>query len=68
MSSLTGEMWQYESWMTSHDPDFWAKAGDVCGLYVNPPVNAGVWSVDEKTGMLLDVGSSVPRLVTISFP
>jgi transposase len=43
--------WQYESWMTSHDPDFWAKAADVCGLYVDPPVNAVVWSVDEKTGM-----------------
>src|SRR3954447_9995439 len=26
--------WQYESWMTSHDPDFWVKAADVCGLYV----------------------------------
>ena len=37
--------------MTSHDPDFWAKAGDVCGLYLNPPENAVVWSVDEKTGM-----------------
>ncbi|GIH21271.1 hypothetical protein Raf01_94430 [Rugosimonospora africana] len=37
--------------MTSHDPDFWAKAGDVCGLYIDPPVNAVVWSVDEKTGM-----------------
>jgi hypothetical protein len=24
--------------MTSHDPDFWEKAGDVCGLYLNPPV------------------------------
>src|SRR3974390_3151005 len=23
--------WQVESWMTSHDPDFWEKAGDVCG-------------------------------------
>jgi len=43
--------WQVESWMTSHDPDFWAKAGDVCGLYLNPPENAVVWSVDEKTGM-----------------
>ncbi|MEV0397495.1 hypothetical protein AB0I07_30870, partial [Polymorphospora rubra] len=21
--------WQYESWMTSHDPDFWVKAADV---------------------------------------
>jgi transposase len=37
--------------MTSHDPEFWEKAGDVCGLYLNPPENALVWSVDEKTGM-----------------
>ena len=43
--------WQVESWMTSHDPDFWEKAGDVCGLYLNPPVNAVVWSVDEKSGI-----------------
>ena len=43
--------WQVQSWMTSHDPDFWAKAGDVCGLYLNPPDNALVWSVDEKTGI-----------------
>jgi transposase len=43
--------WQVRSWMTSHDPDFWAKAGDVCGLYLNPPQNAVVWSVDEKSGM-----------------
>lgn len=43
--------WQVESWMTSHDPDFWEKAGDVCGLYLNPPENVVVWSVDEKSGM-----------------
>lgn len=43
--------WQVRSWMTSHDPDFWAKAADVCGLYLDPPANAMVWSVDEKTGM-----------------
>ena len=43
--------WQVESWMTSHDPDFWEKAGDVCGLYLDPPANAVVWSVDEKTGI-----------------
>jgi transposase len=43
--------WQTESWMTSHDPEFWEKAADVCGLYLNPPENAVVWSVDEKTGM-----------------
>jgi transposase len=41
--------WQTQSWMTSHDPDFWAKAADVCGLYLNPPTNAIVWSVDEKS-------------------
>jgi transposase len=43
--------WQVRSWMTSHDPDFWVKAADVCGLYLNPPENAMVWSLDEKTGM-----------------
>jgi len=37
--------------MTSHDPAFWEKAADVCGLYLNPPENAIVWSVDEKTSI-----------------
>lgn len=49
--SLDLKPWQTESWMTSHDPDFWEKAADVCGLYLNPPENALVWSVDEKTGI-----------------
>ncbi|MGH9205947.1 MAG: IS630 family transposase [Acidimicrobiales bacterium] len=49
--SLDLKPWQVESWMTSHDPDFWAKASDVCGLYLDPPENAVVWSVDEKSGM-----------------
>jgi transposase len=43
--------WQTESWLTSHDPEFWAKAADVCGLYLDPPDNAVVWSVDEKSGI-----------------
>jgi transposase len=43
--------WQTQSWMTSHDPGFWEKATDVCGLYLNPPENVVVWSVDEKSGM-----------------
>jgi len=43
--------WQVRSWMTSHDPDFWAKAADVCGLYLRPPEKAVVYSVDEKSGM-----------------
>lgn len=43
--------WQTTSWMTSKDPEFWVKAADVCGLYLNPPHHAVVWSVDEKTGI-----------------
>ena len=50
-SALDLKPWQVESWMTSHDPDFWEKAGDVCGLYLNPPENAVIWSVDEKSGI-----------------
>jgi transposase len=43
--------WQVRSWMTSHDPDFWVKAADICGLYLDPPDNAVVYSIDEKSGM-----------------
>ncbi|HEX4218315.1 MAG TPA: helix-turn-helix domain-containing protein [Acidimicrobiales bacterium] len=49
-SALDLKPWQVESWMTSHDPDFWTKAADVCALYLNPPENGVVWSVDEKSG------------------
>jgi hypothetical protein len=37
------------SWITREDsPEFWARAADVCGLYLDPPDNALVLSVDEK--------------------
>jgi transposase len=36
------------SWCISTDPDFTAKAADVVGLYLHPPENAVVLSVDEK--------------------
>jgi transposase len=36
------------SWCISTDPQFAAKAADVVGLYLNPPENAVVLSVDEK--------------------
>ena len=36
------------SWCISTDPEFAAKAADVIGLYLNPPENALVLSVDEK--------------------
>ena len=49
--SMDLKPWQVRSWMTSHDPDFDAKAADICGLYLDPPQNWAVFSVDEKTGM-----------------
>ena len=42
---------QYEMWLNSQDPEFEAKQAEIVGLYMNPPENALVLSVDEKTGM-----------------
>ncbi len=36
------------SWCVSTDPEFTAKAADIVGLYLNPPENALVISIDEK--------------------
>lgn len=36
------------SWCVSTDPQFAAKAADIVGLYLDPPKNALVLSVDEK--------------------
>lgn len=36
------------SWCVSTDPQFTAKAADIVGLYLEPPENAVVLSVDEK--------------------
>lgn len=39
-----------ENWVMSElGPDFDAQAAKVCGLYLDPPENAIVVSVDEKT-------------------
>ena len=37
-----------KSWCESTDPDFVAKAAEIVGLYMAPPDNAVVLSVDEK--------------------
>lgn len=42
---------QVRSWLTSIDPNFDTKRADVCGLYLSPPENAIVISVDEKTSI-----------------
>ena len=36
------------TWCISTDPEFSAKAADIVGLYLNPPTNAIVISIDEK--------------------
>lgn len=37
-----------KSWCESDDPDFVPKAAEIVGLYMSPPDNAVVLSVDEK--------------------
>jgi hypothetical protein len=36
------------SWCVSTDPEFARKAGDIVGLYLDPPLGAAVPGVDEK--------------------
>ena len=40
-----------ERHMVSNDPDFETKAADVIALYLNPPMHAAVFCVDEKTAI-----------------
>ena len=42
-----------EYWIMSDfsEPEFEERLGDICGLYVNPPENVLVVSIDEKTGI-----------------
>lgn len=39
---------RHRSWCVSTDPEFVPKSADIIGLYLNPPENAIVLSVDEK--------------------
>ncbi len=42
------QLQRMRSWCVSTDKEFSAKAADVIGLYLNPPENALILSVDEK--------------------
>jgi transposase len=39
------------SYMASNDPEFEAKAADIIGLYLKPPLHAAVFCVDEKSAI-----------------
>lgn len=49
-----------ERYVASDDPEFETKAADVIGLYLDPPTNAVVFSVDEKTAI-----QALDRLVPV---
>jgi len=40
-----------DGWVHSPDPEFRAKATEICELYLHPPEGSVVVRVDEKTGM-----------------
>jgi transposase len=48
------------TYKVSRDPEFAAKVQDVVGLYLNPPDNAVVLSVDEKTSIQALERSQLP--------
>jgi transposase len=52
LADLDSKPHRVRGWITRpDDPGFWERAADVCGLYLAPPTNALVLSVDEKTGI-----------------
>ncbi|WP_026600694.1 IS630 family transposase [Methylomonas sp. 11b] len=42
------QLQRHRSWCVSTDPEFALKSADIIGLYLNPPQNALVISIDEK--------------------
>lgn len=52
LDAMDIDLSKVRGWLNRRDdPEFWVRVRDVCGLYLNPPVNAIVLSVDEKTGI-----------------
>ena len=50
-----------QSWCVSTDPEFSSKASEIVGLYLNPPENAVVLSVDGQRTVKNKVGSNRQR-------
>lgn len=52
LTAMDIDLIRTRGWLNRRDdPGFWVRVRDVCGLYLSPPVNALVLSVDEKIGM-----------------
>jgi transposase len=44
--------YRVRGWLTrKDDPLFWTRTADICDLYLNPPPDAVVLSIDEKTAI-----------------
>jgi transposase len=44
---------RFRYWLNPKDPDFDAKAAEICRLYLSPPPKTTVLSIDEKPGVPL---------------
>lgn len=52
LDAMDIDLTKVRGWINRRDdPVFWDRVRDVCGLYLDPPLNAIVLSVDEKTGI-----------------
>ena len=52
LAAMDIDLRKVRGWLNRRDdPEFWTRVRDVCGLYLNPPEQAIVLSVDEKTGI-----------------
>ena len=52
LTAMDIDLSRVRGWLNRRDdPGFWDRVRDVCGLYLSPPQNAIVLSVDEKTGI-----------------
>ena len=52
----------------SRDPDFAAKLTDIVGLYMDPPTQAVVLSIDEKSQIQVSTGREVSPFWARNFP
>ena len=57
--------WTQDGFKVSPDPDLVEKIRDLVGLYMNPPVNAAVFAVDEKP-QIQALNRTVPILPMLS--
>ena len=72
MAQVRDQPWRREALKFSTDPEPEAKVRDVVGLYLNPPINAIVLCVDEKsqipslnrTARILPVRRGLPEKAT----